>query len=136
MQKKALWFVFALVFVLVNAPAAPVRPAGVVKAEIWKNESFVKKAQLVKEGNWDKISTRDVAIVQLFEIGRAAERIERRLRAEANRFYTLAFRGGLLLGVYLILQLAMTLILIIRLGRRAGQRNYRGPGPLREDYQA
>lgn len=90
--------------------------------EPWKSEGFVKKAQAIKAGDWEDVTSKDVAIVALYEMGHTLDtvmdKIERRLESRVNRLYSLAWVGVLVLAAYLIAQLVMTLVLIIRVGRR------------------
>lgn len=90
-----------------------------LKVEVWKTESFVKKAQAVKAGDWDDVSPQDVAIAGLYEVGRAVERIENRIESRVDRLYRYASVGALVLAAYLVLQLLMTLILVVRIGRKS-----------------
>ncbi len=89
------------------------------QVELWKNERFLKKAQAIKAGNWEKVSPMEVAVVGLYEISREGARIERRLESELERLYSFVWIGGLALAGYLVAQLFLTLILVVRLGRRA-----------------
>jgi hypothetical protein len=89
------------------------------QAELWKNERFLNKALAIKAGNWEKVSPMEVAVVGLYEISREGARIERRLESELERLYGFVWIGGLALAGYLVAQLFLTLILVVRLGRRA-----------------
>ena len=89
------------------------------QAELWKNERFLKKALSIKAGNWEKVSPMEVAVVGLYEISREGARIERRLESELERLYSFVWIGGLVLAGYLVAQLFLTLVLVVRLGRRA-----------------
>ena len=89
------------------------------QAGLWKNEKFLKKAQAIKAGNWEKVSPMEVAVVGLYEISREGARIERRLESELEHLYTFVWIGGLVLGGYLVAQLFLTFILVVRIGRRA-----------------
>lgn len=111
------------------------RAAAGEATEIWKNETFIKRAETIKEGKWDEVTTRDVALVQLFEIGRMAEKVERRLSAQMDRFYQLAYRGALLLGVFLILHLVLTFAVFLRLGRHGAPGERRARGSSAEDFR-
>jgi hypothetical protein len=122
MRDKSLGWALLWGLLLAWSPPAAQLAAGVEEAEVWANEAFVKRASAIRDGSWEKVSTRDVAIVQLFEIGRKAEGLERRLSSQIARFYTLAYRGGLALGTFLILHLVLTIAMLARLGRQ------RGPG--------
>lgn len=122
MREKCPGWVLLWGLLLAWSPAVAPLAAGAEEAEVWKNEAFVKKALAIRDGNWEKVTTRDVAIVQLFEIGRKAERLERRLRSQIDRIYVLVYWGGLALGAFLILHLVLTTAIVARLGRQ------RGPG--------
>ncbi len=89
------------------------------QAELWKNERFLKKALSIKAGNWEKVSPMEVAVVGLYEISREGARIERRIEFELERLYSYIWIGGLALAGYLVVQLFLTIILVVRLGRRA-----------------
>lgn len=135
MSKKVLrsvmvWILF-LVYVSPVTAGSPVD----TQEDLWKNESFIKKAQAAREGNWNRVKSRDVAIVTLYELGRAADRIERRLQSQMDRFYTIAYWGAAILGLYLVLQLIMSLVVIVRLGRRASPGAIREARPREEDFQ-
>lgn len=109
--------------------------AGDTETDLWKSESFVKKAQAIKEGIWDKTSARDVAIIGLYEMGRVLDRMERRLQSQTERLSAFVYWGSLVVGVYLILQLILSLTVIVRLGRRPAQRDTRGAEPPGEEFR-
>ena len=135
MSKKALGSVMVLILFLVYISPVTAGSPGDTQEDLWKNESFVKRAKAAREGNWGRVKSRDVAIVTLFELGRAADRIERSLQSQMDRFYIYAYWGAAILGLYLVLQLAMSLIVIARLGRRTGQGGVRGTWPPEGDFQ-
>ena len=91
------------------------------QGEPWKNQAFAKKAQAIKEGDWDKADTRDMAIVTLFELGRKADAIEAYLKSRLDRVAASAVNmlliGGGILGAYAVLQLFINLLLVHKLGR-------------------
>ena len=135
MSKKVIRSMSVLILFLVYISPVTAGSPGDTQEDLWKNESFIKKAQAAKAGNWKRVKSRDVAIVTLFELGRAADRIERSLQSRMDRFYTFAYWGAAILGLYLVLQLAMSLIVIARLGRRTGQGGVRGTWPPEGDFQ-
>ncbi len=89
------------------------------QAELWKNERLQKQALSIKSGNWEKVRPMEVAVVGLYEISREGARSERRLESELERLYSFVWIGGLVLAGYLVAQLFLTLVLVVRLGRRA-----------------
>lgn len=120
---------------LLSASAAPVAAAPAAAPEAaWKDKSFIERAEAVKRGGWDKARTRDVAIVGLFEVGRKAEKIESQLSSDLDRLYALAYWGALILGAYLILQLLLSLVIAVRLGRLRDLATGRGTA-AGEDYR-
>ena len=114
--------ILTLVWVILFLSCFSEGTAGTIEddqAELWKNEMFLKKALAIKAGNWEKVSPMEVAVVGLYEISREGARIERRLESELERLYSYVWIGGLALAGYLVVQLFLTLILVVRLGRRA-----------------
>ncbi len=131
MFKKALrpWLMGTL-FLISVVPSHAASPMNEQEA-LLKNDSFVKAAQAIKRGDWKETGMRDIAIVGLFELGRTAGRLESQLQSHLDRFYAFAYRGALILGVYLVLQLVLSLAIVIRLARMRGQasvRETRSPG--------
>jgi len=118
MWRKALWFV-TLGTLLLGCFSPGIAGTDDTMAELWKSERFVKKAQAIKVGNWEDVSPRDVAIAGLYELGRAVNRIEDRLESEVDRLFGFARVGALVLAAYLVAQLVLTLVLIIKLGRKS-----------------
>ena len=91
------------------------------QGELWKNQAFSKKAQAIKEGNWDQVSARDVAIVTLFELGRKADAIEAYLKSRFDRVTAstmdMLWIGGAILVAYVVLQLFINILLVRQVGR-------------------
>lgn len=120
MLKKALrpWLMgtLFLAFVVPSHAASPMNE----QETLWKNDSFVKTAQAIKRGDWNKTGTRDIAIVGLFELGHTVGRLESQLHSHLDRFYAIAYRGALILGGYLLLQLVLSLAIVVRLARMRG----------------
>ncbi|MFQ5917727.1 MAG: hypothetical protein ACE5I0_07965 [Candidatus Binatia bacterium] len=118
MWNKAMWSVAIWIFLLgcFSPGNASTEDA---MTELWKSESFIKKAQAIKAGDWEDVKPQDVAIAGLYEMGRAVNRLEGRFESELNRLYSFALIGVLVLAAYLVLQLVMTLVLILRVGRKS-----------------
>ena len=91
------------------------------QGEIWKNQAFAKKVQAIKEGNWDQVSARDVAIVMLFELGRKADAMEAYVKSRFDRVaaptMNMLWIGGAILGTYVLLQLFINILLVRQIGR-------------------
>jgi hypothetical protein len=126
MRNKVLRLVFIMILLLI---AVLLTSAQASKKEIWKDEEFVKRVEAIKKRGWDKIETRDVAMLQFYEMSRLAEKVESRLISQADRFYELALIGAVALGAYLILQLLLMLILVVRVGRLVERQTYPGRYP-------
>lgn len=118
MSKKTLAFVLIGVALLVHLSVAP---AQANEHEPWNDEAFVKKVNTIKKQSWDKIETRDVAILQLFELGRLADEMESQLVTQTRRLYNLSFVGVVVVAIYLALQLLLTMVIVVRLGRLSGR---------------
>lgn len=116
-MEKALAALMVCMWLLISVPPA----LADTEEELWENKAFAEKAQAIKKSNWDKVGTRDLAIVMLFELGRKADAMESDLRSRSDRVIAsvsnLLWIGGGLLAAYLVLQLAMTLFMVTRLGR-------------------
>lgn len=137
-RRNLLFALVSITVLLLVAPTAVITaviPAGDTETEIWKNESFMKKAEAIKEGNWNKAGTRDVAIIGLYEMGRALDRMERRLQSRTERLSAFVYWGALVVAIYLVLQLVLSLTVIVRLGRRQPQRNARGAEPPGDEFR-
>lgn len=126
MRNKVLSSVFITALLLIPTLIMSAQLPQVNEKELWKSEELLKKIEAIKKEGWDKIETRDVAILQFSEMGRLAEEVESRLIFQADRFYKLALIGGVVLGIYLILQLLLALVLVVRIGRLAERRPYPG----------
>lgn len=123
-----LALVSIIVFLLIACPAGV--QAGNGDVEVWKNEGFLKKVQALKKENWNKATSRDVAMIGLYEMGTALDRFERRLQSRIDRLYLFAYWGSWAIGTYLVLQLILSLAMIIRLERRPSvQSSARGTPP-------
>ena len=105
-----------IVFLLIACPGGV--QASNADVEVWKNEGFLKKVQALKKENWNEATTRDVAMIGLYEMGTALDRFERRLQSQTDRLYIFAYWGSWAIGAYLVLQLILSLTVIIRLGQR------------------
>lgn len=105
-----------MVFLLIACPAGVQASNGDV--EVWKDQSFLKKVQALKKENWNKTTTRDVAMIGLYEMGTALDRFERRLQSQMDRLYLFTYWGSWAIGAYLVLQLILSLAVIIRLRQR------------------
>ncbi len=117
MWRMALCSIATLIFLL-GCFYPGIASTGDPIADLWQSESFVKKAQAIKAGDWEDIKPQDVAIAGLYEMGRAVNRLEGRLESEIGRLYRFALVGALVLAAYLVLQLVLTFVLILRLGRK------------------
>ncbi len=126
MRYKVVRLVFIMILLLI---AALVMSSRASEKELWKDAEFVKKVEAIKKQGWDRIETREVAMLQFYEIGHLAEEVESRLTSQADRFYKLALTGGVALGIYLVLQLLLTLVLVVRVGRLVERRTYPGQFP-------
>ncbi|OGQ84272.1 MAG: hypothetical protein A3F90_00015 [Deltaproteobacteria bacterium RIFCSPLOWO2_12_FULL_60_19] len=108
-----------LVWIWLLISVSPVRADK--QEELWENQAFAKKAQAIKEGNWDKVNTRDIAIVTLFELGRKADAIEDYLKSRVDRVtastLNMLWIGGGILGAYAVLQLFINVLLVLKLRR-------------------
>jgi hypothetical protein len=135
MPKTSLWWGLAFVALSVAPSPAASASAGDSETELWRDKNFVKAAEAIRKGNWEKTSTRAVAIIGLYEMGRALDRTERRLQAQADRFYGFVYWGSWVAGIYLILQLILSLAMIIRLRQRPAQRAARGSEQSEEEFR-
>lgn len=121
-----------MVFLLIACPAGV--QAGNGDVEVWKNEGFLKKVQALKKENWNKTTTRDVAMIGLYEMGTALDRFERRLQSQMDRLYVFAYWGSWAIGTYLVLQLILSLAMIIGLGRRPSVQSSARRTPPEENF--
>ena len=114
-------------------------PAGVqasnTHVEVWKDEGFLEKVQALKKENWNKATSRDVAMIGLYEMGTALDRFEGRLQSGMDRLYLFAYWGSWAIGGYLVLQLILSLGVIIGLGRRPRVQSGTHRTPPEEDFQ-
>ncbi|OGQ79447.1 MAG: hypothetical protein A3G40_06515 [Deltaproteobacteria bacterium RIFCSPLOWO2_12_FULL_57_22] len=114
-------------------------PAGVqasnAHVEVWKDEGFLEKVQALKKENWNKATSRDVAMIGLYEMGTALDRFEGRLQSGMDRLYLFAYWGSWAIGAYFVLQMILSLAVIIRLGRRPPVQSGTHRTPPEENFQ-
>jgi len=133
MRKRGLALVLIYVLSLCYIPSVTAASVSGSQEELWRDDSFAKKARAIKESDWNKVETRDIAIVALFDLGRATDRIEHRIQSQMDRFSAFASWGASILALYLILQLILSLLVVIRLGRILAQRTI-PKMPQREEH--
>lgn len=122
-----------VVFLLIACPAWA--QAGNADVEVWKDRDFLEKVHALKKENWNKATSRDVAMIALYETGTALDRFERRLQSRIDRLYLFAYWGSWAIGTYLVLQLILSLAMIIGLGRRPSVQSSARRTPPEENFQ-
>mgnify|MGYP001245238087 CR=1 FL=1 len=118
MRGKGLWLPVSWVLSLLVGSFLICASVGAAQTELWKNQSFIKKARAIEAGDWEDVEPKEVAIAGLYEMARTVERVESRLESEVARLYSFARLGILVLAAYLVIQLLATLAILIKLGRK------------------
>ena len=121
MTRKITWnlraFLIAIVFFCFPLPSF-------AQPEVWKSEDFTKTVQSIKKKKWQEVTGREVVIVGLYEVGQKMEQSEERIQRQVDRFYGILWNGGMALAIYLGLQLILTFVIVIRLGKIGRSRDF------------